>query len=398
MTSTGTPEVTFPRVPRPAVSVVMVTLDQLEWTRRALMALIENTEPCYEVIVIDNASGEKMRRFLQRRVTNAIVKLNGENLGFGMASNQGASLARGRYLVFLNSDALVHAGWLSPLLARLRDSRVGVAGPKLLNVDGSLQSAGALTSRTGSTLEYGFGKDPHRAEFNFPRAVDYVCGCCLVVRRSVFEETGGFHPAYGLVYFEDADLCFSLRARDLFTVYEPASTVTHVRGASGALRRHPELPLRNRAVFERRWRRVLRDRPCSPLGASSWSTIAARDAPASLRRLLICNALPSPPSGDVDLSVRLTIAVMGRPPDGAVQAWLRRGAEVAANEMPALLEARRFLYDEIVVEAPLRTQALATALARTQPQALQIMIEWAETFAAAEERLTLAPDGPESVN
>src|SRR5262249_18389317 len=163
--------------------------------------------------------------------------------------------------------------------------------------------------------------------------------------------------AYGRLYFEDADLCFALRARGLFAVYEPAATVTHARGATGLVRREPELALRNRAIFEQRWRHFLRERPHSPLTSRVWRVIAARDAPASRRRLLICGALPPPPSGDVDLSVRLTIVVNARHPDGTVQAWLRRGAEVAVDEIPRLLEARRFLYDEIVVEAPARTDA-----------------------------------------
>jgi len=87
--------------------------------------------------------------------------------------------------------------------------------------------------------------------------------------------------------------------------------------------------------------------------------------------------------------------VNARHPDGTVQAWLRRGAEVAVDEIPRLLEARRFLYDEIVVEAPARTDALASALARTQPQALQVTIERAAGFAAEEQR-TFGPAGPES--
>jgi GT2 family glycosyltransferase len=357
------PELVLPRVAQPELSVVIVAFGRLRWTRRTLLALAEHTDPCYEVVVVDNGSEPTARSYLRNEMENATVVFNDENRGFGAACNQGAALARGRHLLFLNNDALVHVGWLRPLLGRLRDPRVGAVGPKLLNPGGSLQSAGALVSRTGSTLEHGFGADPAADEFTFPRVVDFVSGSCLALRRGDFT---GFDPAYGRGYYEDADLCLALAERGALTVYEPASTVTHVRGVSGFTTADPDLPIRNRAVFERRWRHVLRDRPHPPLASSRRRILAARDAPAASRTLRIGRELPEP--RPMDLAERLTILVQSASPDH-LQGWLRAGAEVALDGSPDWFAERRFLYEQVVVDPDAWTPWLGEALARTQPQA-----------------------------
>jgi O-antigen biosynthesis protein len=255
-----------PSVARPDVSIVVVTYQGEEFVEKALRALLDNTEPCYELLLIDNGSTDGTTTLLQQ-VDNATIVLNERNDGFGAANNQGASRARGRYLVFLNQDAFVHQAWLPPLLKRIEsDERVGAVGPMLLNIDGSLQCAGAMVFRSGETACYGEGDNPDRPEYGLVRDVDYLAGACLLVRREAFNEVGGFNPAYGLAYFEDADLCLALANRGYRSVYEPCSRVTHIRGRPSETLL--ELALRNRSLFERRWRDVLASRPPSPSDAS----------------------------------------------------------------------------------------------------------------------------------
>src|SRR5207248_2545867 len=136
---------------------------------------------------------------------------------------------------FLNNDAIVREGWLAPLVGAVRgDRQVGAATPRLLNLDGSLQEAGALVARDGSTWSYGHGDGPERPEYRFPRAVDYGAGACLLVRRDAFLACRGFADAYAPAYYEDVELCFALAARGLRTVYEPRSVVMHARGGSAS--------------------------------------------------------------------------------------------------------------------------------------------------------------------
>ena len=252
------PSIQLAEVARPLVSIVMVTYDGAEVVERAVRALVENTEPVYELILVDNGSVDGTPSLLER-VEGATIVRNRRNTGFGAASNDGAARARGRYLLFLNQDAFVHRGWLPPLLERLEsDEGIGAVGPMLLNQDGSLQCAGAAVLRSGHTLCHGEGDDPERPEYGVARGVDYLAGACLLVRSDAFMNVGGFDPIYGLAYFEDADLCLALGARGFDSVYEPGSRVTHVRGRPNeALLRLAE---RNRRLFERRWRHVLATR------------------------------------------------------------------------------------------------------------------------------------------
>jgi GT2 family glycosyltransferase len=132
----------FPEVDRPDVTVVMVTHNRWDLARRALSLLAELTAPCYEVVIVDNASTDGTLAGLDQ-VTRATILRNPVNLGFGPANNQGAAMARGRYLVLLNSDAWVRAGWLAPLIETAdADAGVAAVAPKLLYPDGRLQEAG----------------------------------------------------------------------------------------------------------------------------------------------------------------------------------------------------------------------------------------------------------------
>ena len=267
-----------PHVDRPDVSIVIVSYNAGDALSQALEALLAHTDPCFELILVENGSSDGTPA-LVRQVENATLVLNARNVGFGVGSNQGAARAQGRYVLFLNQDVFVDQGWLPPLLAQMEaNPRVGAVGPKLVFPDGSLQCAGALLTRSGGAYCHGTGDRPEQPEYGFARVVDYLAGACLLVRRAAFDEVGGFDPAYGLAYYEDADLCLALAANGYRAVYEPRSTVTHVRGSPGQT--ILEGALRNRALFERRWRRVLASRPLHPLGLSRRRTLAALEAPA----------------------------------------------------------------------------------------------------------------------
>ncbi len=370
----------FPAVPRPEVSVVMVAYGGLAWTERALGALLDHTDPVYELIVVDNpAAGEGTAELLAREVEGAVLLLNATNVGFSAACNQGAAHARGRYLAFLNNDLFVHPGWLPPLLAAL-DSHpsVGAGGPCFLNLDGSLQEAGALLSRSGVPLEYGCGDDPERPVHRFPRTVDYLAGACLLVRRSAFCEVGGFDAAFGLGYYEDSDLCLRLAAAGWRTLYEPRSVVTHVRGGSGATGGLQSLVLRNQALFEERWRHLLAARPLPPLAGNPRRILAARDAPTTARFLVLSQGFPGPESATWTFleelrrehpSAQVTLAAVDEPgerPEATLLLDLGIEVEVRLDGWSSWFAERRFHYDTVFGAVP----ACAEPVRRTQPQAV----------------------------
>ena len=358
------------------VTVVIVTRGAWAWTQRALAALHRYT-PDVEVVVVDNASRDGTPERLGQAVEGVRLVANADNVGFARAANQGAELAGGELVVFLNNDAIVHDGWLAPLVEAVdRDARVAAAGPRLLNLDGSLQEAGALVARDGSTWSYGYGDDPDRPEYRCPRVVDYAAGACLLVRRAALLECGGFADAYSPAYYEDVDLCFALAARDLRTVYEPRSLVTHARHGSGDAAQAHALSRRNRVTFLERWGDALDARPATLEPPRPRAILGARDA-RCLDRILVAGV-----AARIDPllralaglwpDARITALLEDADPAGApVDALLARGVEAVAglDDPSAWLADRRFHYDAVVV-----ADGGADTPAATQPQALRFSL------------------------
>jgi GT2 family glycosyltransferase len=368
--------IAFARGDSARVAVVIVTRGAWTWTQRALAALHRHT-PDVEVVIVDNASQDDTPQRLRQAVEGVRVVANADNVGFARAANQGAELARGELVAFLNNDALVHDGWLAPLVEAVdRDARVAAAAPRLLNLDGSLQEAGALVARDGSTWSYGYGDDPDRPEYRFPRVVDYAAGACLLARRAALLECGGFADAYSPAYYEDVDLCFALAARGLRTVYEPRSLVTHARHGSGDVAQAHALSRRHRVTFLERWGDALEARPATLEPPRPRAILGARDARA-LDRILVAGG-----DGRIDPLLR---ALAGLWPDARITALLEdadpAGARVAGllalgveavaglDHPSAWLLDRRFHYDAVIAG-----DTGADAPAATQPQALRLSL------------------------
>jgi GT2 family glycosyltransferase len=370
----------LPVVEQPDLSVVMVTHGAWRLIDRAIRELVEHTERSFELIVVDNDSDNETRAQLSQ-LSGVRVILNQENRGFGPAANQGAEQARGEYLVLLNSDAFVHAGWLEPLLEALARPKVGAVVPRYLNPDGSLQEAGVLLARDGSVQLYGEGDDPDRGCYCFSRRVDYGSAICMAMRLAAFTALGGFDPAYAPAYYEDSDLCLRLATHGMAVLYEPRTSVTHVRYGSGDIASAVELSQRNRKLFAERWSAQLFGRPPTFEHASEQAAIAARDTLSS-PRILICSSAGEPTAealAEVLLTgwpqSRLTWAIVPGSVDRFDRGfWLARGVELLDEADPSWLSSRLFHYD-VAILSPQTGDQLQVAIARSQPQATQISLE-----------------------
>jgi GT2 family glycosyltransferase len=117
---------------QPRASVVIVTFNSLVFTKLCLESVLSNTDPGYELIVVDNRSTDgtvEYLRELAREHSHVTVVFNESNRGFAPANNQGLARATGRVLVLLNNDTIVPPGWLAGLSRTLDDPAIGLAGP-----------------------------------------------------------------------------------------------------------------------------------------------------------------------------------------------------------------------------------------------------------------------------
>lgn len=280
----------------PIASIVIPVYNQAAYTLACLRALAEHPPAVEcEIIVVDDGSTDEtcgwMLQIAGLRYHRRIV-----NGGFIAACNDGAALAKGRHLVFLNNDTIPQPGWLDALLTTFEHQpRVGLAGAQLLYPDGRLQEAGGVVFNDGSAWNYGRFGSPDDPPFAFLRDADYCSGAAIAVSKEIFHAAGGFDTRYAPAYYEDTDLGFAVRALGYRVIYQPASRVVHLEGVtsgtdvgSGA----KAYQARNRRIFHEKWERELASHP------SPKTLPAATNVAKHLRHVLVIDALTPEPDKD----------------------------------------------------------------------------------------------------
>lgn len=243
-------------------SIVMLALNEVDHSFNCLRTLLREVDlSVTEIIVVNNGSTDDTARMLSYFQDFIKVIHNPENFGFVGGCNQGAEIANGKYVVFLNNDTIVQPGWLTHLIETAdNDPSVGAVGSMLIYPDGSLQEAGAIIWRDGSATKYGHGLSPEDNKVSYAREVDYCSGASLLVRKDLFDKLGGFDQIYSPAYYEDVDMCFGLRSLGYKVIYQPKSRLIHHEGATGGTdvqRGFKRFQVINHGKFVEKWREVL---------------------------------------------------------------------------------------------------------------------------------------------
>ena len=195
-----------------------------------------------QVVVVDNASRDDSLHVLREKFSDCDIVESPQNVGFGRANNQALSLARGRYMLLLNTDAFVALDTLHKTLAYMEaNPQCGVLGVKLVGRDGVLQPScryfptpwNVFLARAGLGRFFPGSRlvDDMRWDHASVRECDWVPGCYYLVRRGVLDAVGLFDPRYFL-YYEEVDHCRTVKAAGWQVVYYPHTTVVHIGGES----------------------------------------------------------------------------------------------------------------------------------------------------------------------
>jgi len=280
----------------PRVSIVIPVYDKVAYTLACLRSLGEHAgDVPFEVIVVDDGSGDATPQRLAG-IGGIRALRNPRNLGFIGSCNAGAAAARGEYLLFLNNDTVVTAGWLDALVRCIETAPdAGLVGAKLVYPDGRLQEAGGIVFDDGSGWNVGRFEDPDDPRYSFRREVDYCSGAAILLRRDLFERLGRFDARYAPAYYEDTDLAFAVRAAGLKVYVEPASVVVHFEGITsgtdlaGGVKRYQVV---NRETFVAKWKDALARQPKPGTPITLAATHRAR------RRVLVVDATTPMPDHD----------------------------------------------------------------------------------------------------
>ncbi|MBT2117210.1 glycosyltransferase [Dyella sp. LX-66] len=284
-----------PHSDEPRVTVIIPVYGKLAWTLACLRSIAHyGSAAPIEILVVDDASPDETAAILAQ-VRGLRVLSNQRNLGFIHSCNAGAAAARAPYLLFLNNDTQVTAGWLDRLLQTyLEEPGCGIAGSQLVYPDGRLQEAGALVYNDGEAWNVGRFERRDDPRYLYRRDVDYVSGAALLIERALFLQLGGFDVHYEPAYCEDMDLAFAVRAAGRRVVYEPASVVIHCEGISSGTDLSAgtkQYQLLNRAKFIEKWADALKRQPAR-------GTPVNKAIHAGQRHIFVMDALTPDPRRD----------------------------------------------------------------------------------------------------
>jgi hypothetical protein len=206
----------------------------------------------FETIVVDNASRDGSAAMAREKYPLAVIIENEVPLGFAANQNKAMSAASGEFFLLLNNDAELFPGTLDSMADFMRaNPRAGLAGPRLLNADGSVQES-CFRAPTLAVLFYdaffissvfpgseifgGFKRWAHDA----PRRVPSLSGACLMARRSAVAQVGPLDESF-FMYFEDHDWCLRFRRAGWEVWFAPVADVVHIGGGSEGVLGHDKM-------------------------------------------------------------------------------------------------------------------------------------------------------------
>lgn len=231
----------------PDLSIIIVNYNVKEFLQNLLDSLytgVRNLKA--EIIVIDNNSEDGSANMVKQKYPEVTLIENRENIGFGAANNMGMKLAKGRYFLLINPDAIIQEDTLEKMMTFMESHpEAGIAGCKVLNPDGTLQLAcrrgfpGPWTSFTKvSGLSRLFPKSRIFARYNLTYLdenqtyeVDAISGAFMFMRRETYDNIGGFDPIF-FMYGEDLDLCYRAQQKGYKIYYVHTAQAIHYKGES----------------------------------------------------------------------------------------------------------------------------------------------------------------------
>jgi len=227
--------------------ISIVSYNSLNFLKECLGSIVANLPDVeYEIIVVDNASSDGSGEFVKRDFTQVRLISNSKNIGFAAANNKAIKSSNSKYILLINSDCRVYKDSLDRLLNFMeKNPEIGIAGPKIINSDGSIQlscrrfpsiiSAGFHTILTGIVPNNPFSRKYKLADINRdkPFKVDWVSGSCMIIRRDALRNTGLLDENY-FMYVEDTDICYRMWQKSWKVFYFPYAGVLHHIGGSSS--------------------------------------------------------------------------------------------------------------------------------------------------------------------
>jgi GT2 family glycosyltransferase len=229
----------------PKLSVIIVTFNSEKFLKDCLESVYsQQTDFPFQVIIVDNSSYDNSVSFITENFPKVEIIKNSNNVGFALANNEGVRHSEAEFIMFLNPDTILKNNALQTLVDfMILHPQAGIVGPKIFNVDDSLQRTGVSFPSAWNLLTeilfldkiFPYSKvfGGHRKLYLNPgqiHEVDYLQGSCLLATRPVLDEVGLFDDTF-FMYFEETDLCYRVKKKDYKIIYVPDSAIVHIGGS-----------------------------------------------------------------------------------------------------------------------------------------------------------------------
>ena len=205
----------------------------------------------FKITIADDASPDVSYSALG--LLNGITLLrSGTNSGYILNVNAATSKINTEYLLTLNQDVVVCPGWLDELVREADENpKVGIVGPRILDQQFTILEAGGIIFEQAHAAHRGRGSTPEDHRYNFSCDVDYVSGCAMLVRTSLWHQLGGLDTQYAPAYYDDVDICLRARKNGWLVRYAPLSCIVHFEGTSMGVNEHDSSSLKHFQVTNR---------------------------------------------------------------------------------------------------------------------------------------------------
>jgi GT2 family glycosyltransferase len=228
------------------LSIVILCWNDKKVIDDCLRSIFEHTKNIdFEVIVSDNGSNDGSAEFIRQNYPKVQVLENGKNLGYAEGNNVGIGICTGKYVLILNPDTIIHDRALDKLVACAEEHpKAGAFGCRVLNPDGTFQGparpfptiwrswVAALYLRPLAYLSDIFISDTYIGWNGLSeRTIDWQSGCCVMFRRDLLGQLGGFDSQF-FYHYEEVDLCKRVWDAGYTIHYTPAAVITHLGGQS----------------------------------------------------------------------------------------------------------------------------------------------------------------------
>jgi hypothetical protein len=225
------------------LSIVIVSFNTVKLTDDCLSSMkksLHGSDISYEIIVVDNVSTDGSCEMIKKKYPKAIVVQNKENVGFGRANNQGIRMAKGDYILLINSDTLVPNHAIEILYEFTKKHPRSFVGPKLLNMNRSSQtSCGPFLTLPvvfGALFLKGDVIGLTRWSPKKTRRVDWVSGACIMAQKKLFMN-GLLFDENIFMYMEEIDLLMRAKKKGYGTYFYAGAQIIHLGGGSSVNKR-----------------------------------------------------------------------------------------------------------------------------------------------------------------